>query len=172
MLQMLGACLLILGSIGIGYLYIQEEIKIIHVIETWEHIMQMFISEITYKKQPLDLACYEIGEKIGNDEGECLNRISLLMQKNERLCFKEIWEQEWCGYCEKKKMKTDLKQLIKEFGVLTGFEDEMIQKRMIEEQKEKWKSKRVILLKEHRERKRIVLLLSSCLGIVMVLILW
>ena len=69
-------------------------------------------------------------------------------------------------------MKTDLKQLIKEFGVLTGFEDEMIQKRMIEEQKEKWKSKRVILLKEHRERKRIVLLLSSCLGIVMVLILW
>ena len=55
---------------------------------------------------------------------------------------------------------------------MTGFEDEKMQKKLIEEQREKWKVKRVKLQKEHRERKKIILLLSSCLGIVMILILW
>ena len=164
--------MLVAGITGIGYGYVEREEKIIRVIEKWEQIMQMFISEITYKKQPLSLACYDIGEKIGDEEGDCLKKISLQMQKKERDGFKEVWEQEWQRYCEEKRMQREFKELIREFGVLTGFEDETVQKKMIEEQKEKWKSEKVKIQKEHRERKRIILLLSSCLGIVMVLILW
>lgn len=172
MLQMLGACMLILGVTGVGYQYVEKEEKIIRVIERWEHMMQMFISEITYKKQPLALACYEIGEKLGEEEGAYLKEISLQMQKKDSTKFKEIWESKWQKYIEEKGMNEVLRELINEFGILTGFEDETVQKKMIEEQKEKWKGERVKIQKEHRERKRIVLLLSSCLGIIAVLILW
>lgn len=172
MLQMLGACMLFLGIMGIGYEYVEKEQKIISVIEKWEYIMQMFISEITYKKQPLAFACREIGEKIGGEEGNCLKKISLQMQKKGSSSFKEIWDKEWKKYCKEEKMDGESKELIKEFGILTGFEDEMLQKKMIAEQKEKWSSKKIALQKEHKERKRIILLLSSCLGIVIVLILW
>ena len=172
MLQMLGACMFILGVTGAGYQYVEKEEKIIRVIERWEHMMQMFISEITYKKQPLALACYEIGEKMGEEEEIFLKEISLQMQKRDRSVFKEIWENELVRYWKEKRIDKETKELMKEFGVLTGFEDERVQKKMIEEQKEKWKGKRLKLQKEHEERKRIILLLSSCLGILMVLILW
>lgn len=172
MLQLLGCVLILIGSIGIGYAYIEKEQKIIGVTQTWEHMMQMFISEITYKKQPLSLACCEIGEKIGGKEGEYLKRIAHRMQDKGRNTFEKIWCMEWQNYYKEEKITVEIKKLIKEFGILTGFEDEMIQKKMIEEQLEKWKSMRIKMQQEHGERKRLILLLSSGLGVITVLILW
>ena len=172
MLQMLGACMILLGTVGMGYRYIQKEQKIIYVIETWERIMQMFISEITYKKQPLTYACYEIGEKVGRKEGEYLTNVAMRMQNGKRERFGIIWEEECLNYGKKEGLTEEIKEIIKEFGVLTGFEDEEIQKKMIEVQGEKWKSLRVKKQKEHQERKRLIWILSSCMGIMLILILW
>lgn len=172
MLQLLGCGLILFGSIGMGYSCIEKEQKIITAIQTWEHIMQMFVSEITYKKQPLSLACYEIGEKIGRIEGEYLKRVAHRMQDKERNTFEKIWCEEWKNYYKEEKMKVEIKKLIEEFGALTGFEDEVIQKKMIEEQLEKWKNMRIKMQQEHGERKRLILLLSSGLGVITVLILW
>ena len=172
MLQILGAFMVIIGGLGIGYCYIEKERKKINRIEKWECIMQMFVSEIMYKKQPLAFACYEIGEKIGETEGEVLKKISKSMQEIQRESFQSIWIRECENYCLREKIDRDTMTMIYNFSVLTGFEDEIIQKKMIEEQKEKWKKLRVKLQEELQERKRIILLLSSCLGMVMVIILW
>lgn len=172
MLQMLGACMILLGTMGIGYSYIKKERKIICVIEKWEHIMQMFISEITYKKQPLSLACLEIGEKIGGKEGECLTKVAERMQDKSRENFCIIWEEVCLTYCKEEKITMEVQFMLKEFGALTGFEDEEVQKRMIEEQKEKWKNLRLRKQEEHQERKRLIWVLSSCVGLMSVLILW
>ena len=172
MLQILGSFMIIIGSLGIGYCYIEKERKKINRIEKWESIMQMFVSEIMYKKQPLFLACYEIGEKIGETEGEVLKKISRNMQEIKRESFHSIWKRECESYCLREKIDRETMAMINNFAVLTGFEDEIVQKKMIEEQKEKWKKLRVKLQDELQERKRIILLLSSCLGMVMVIILW
>lgn len=172
MLQMLGSCMILLGTMGIGYDFIQKEYKIICVIETWEHIMQMFISEITYKKQPIAFACYEIGEKIGREEGKCLKTVAERMHSKKRESFWRIWEEECWKYGKKEKIPEEIKEMLKEFGVLTGFEDEEIQKRMIEKQGEKWRNLRLRKQKEHQERKKLIWILSSCMGIMLILILW
>lgn len=172
MLQLLGSCLILLGTMGMGYRYIQKEQKIICVIEKWEHIMQMFVSEITYKKQPLAFACHEIGERIGSEEGKCLKIVAERMQSKKRECFWVIWKEECGKYCKKERITEDITELLNEFGVLTGFEDEEIQKRMIEGQGEKWKNLRLRKQKEHQERKRLIWILSSCVGIMLILVLW
>lgn len=172
MLQMLGAFMIISGFTGMGYCYIEREKKRINQVQIWEQIMQMFISEITYKKQTLALACYEIGEKVGGEEGAVLKKISTSMQQIKRETFHRIWREECQKYCKQEKIDRETGEMIMFFAVMTGFEDEIVQKKMIEEQKEKWKKLRVKLQDEHQERKRVILLLSSCLGIVMVLILW
>lgn len=172
MLQLLGCGFILSGSIGMGYSYIEKEQKIIGIIQTWEHMMQMFISEITYKKQPLSLACYEIGEKIRGKEGEYLKRIAHGMQDKGRNTFEKIWCKEWKNYYKEEKINSEIKKLIEEFGTLTGFEDEVVQKRMIEEQLEQWKNLRIKMQQEHGERKRLILLLSFGLGVITVLILW
>lgn len=172
MLQVLGSFMVMFGVMGMGYGYIEKEKKRIHRLEVWEGILQMFISEITYKKEPLALACYEIGKKAGEKEGKVLKIISQRMLEITRKSFPVIWQEECEKYCKEEKVDCDTRELIQSFGILTGFEDEALQKKMIEEQKEKWKKLRVKLQDEHQERKRIVLLLSSCLGLVIVLILW
>ena len=172
MLQLLGSIMILSGAVGMGYKYIEKEERIMHVIEKWERIMQMFISEITYKKQPLSFACHTIGEKIGEEEGSYLCKVAERMQESKRTKFGIIWEEELQKYAEKEKIIEEIRVILNEFGVLTGFEDEEIQKRMIEGQYEKWKNLRERKQKEHQERKRLVWVLSSCMGLMLVLILW
>ncbi len=172
MLQVLRSAMIILGGIGVGFSYIDRERKMIHVIEKWEYIMHMFISEITYKKQPLSQASIEIGEKIGGKEGSFLRKVSERMQERKKDRFFVIWQEECENYCKEERISREEQLLLQEFGTLTGFEDEEIQMKMIEEQKEKWKNIRVRKMEEHQERKRLILVLSSCMGIMAVLILW
>ena len=172
MLRILGSCMIFFGTMGIGYELIDKKRKIIHVIERWEHIMQMFISEITYKKQPLSFACDVIGEKMGKEEGCFLKRVAKRMQDKRGERFWEAWEEEYLKYSIKEKITEDIRGIIKEFGVLTGFEDEEIQEKLMEEQLKKWKDLRVRKQKEHQERKRLIQILSSCMGLILVLILW
>lgn len=172
MLQILGACMILLGTIGLGYTLIEKEQKIICLMERWEHVMQMFSSEITYKKQPLNLACWEIGEKIGGKEGCYLKEIANRMQENQRSTFNIIWEEECRKYSKKEKITKESAKLLEEFGVLTGFDDENIQKYMIEEQKEKWKHLRLRRQEEYQERKRLIRILSTCMGLILIIILW
>lgn len=172
MLQMLGAAMIILGGIGIGYSYIEKEKQIIHILETWECIMQMFASEIAYKKQPLSFACDEIGERVGGMEGGMLRSVSKRIQERNRPAFLPLWQEECFNYCNQVKLDEEERNLLLNFGILTGFEDENIQKLMIEEQKEKWKNIRLRKQERHQERKKLILILSSCMGIMTVLILW
>ena len=172
MLQVLGAFMIVLGGIGFGYCYSEEERKKIAFVEKWEYIMYIFSSEIIYKKQPLSLACKEIGEKTGGKEGEFLKNVSARMQKRRKEGFDSIWQEECIGYFSREKIPAEEEILIREFGILTGFEDENIQKKMIEEQAGKWKKLRLQKQEEYQERKRLVMILSSCIGIMIVLILW
>ena len=164
--------MIFMGCLGIGYGMIDKNRKIIGVIETWECALQLFVSEIIYKKQPLNFACMEIGEKVGGMEGNLLIRVSKRMGEKERVQFKQIWEEESEKYCKEKNLELIEIELIKEFGIMTGFEDEESQKRMIEVQKEKWKNIRIKKQDEFQERKKLILSLSPCIGLLIILVLW
>lgn len=172
MLQMLGAVMIILGGIGIGYRYIEKDRQTIHTLEKWESIMNMFVSEISYKKQPISFACDEIGERVGGLEGGMLQSVSERIQERNGQIFLSLWKEECFKYCSRVKLEEEERGLLLNFGILTGFEDEYLQKLMIEEQKEKWKNIRLQKQEKHQERKKLILILSTCMGIMTVLVLW
>ena len=84
MMQVLGSIMIFAGTLGIGYELIDKKRKIIRVIEKWEWILQLFVSEIIYKKQPLNFACMEIGEKVGGKERKLLLCVSKRMVETQR----------------------------------------------------------------------------------------
>ena len=75
MLHVLGILLVISGTLGLGMRYLDKERQRVCFLEKWEYITELFISEVTYHKQPLSLASIEIGKKIGGMEGGTLKRI-------------------------------------------------------------------------------------------------
>ncbi|MBR5597888.1 MAG: stage III sporulation protein AB [Lachnospiraceae bacterium] len=171
MLKIAGSICIMLGTSGIGFLYIQKEREKIMFAQMWENIMQMFLSEISYRKQSLAFAGYEIGEKIGGREGECFQRIFERMQQYRGEGFANIWIEEWNLYFKERKLQEEEKKLIEEFAVFTGFEDEVIQIKLVEEQREKWKERKLTIRKGQLERERIVWTISLCAGIVLILVL-
>lgn len=172
MLQVLGSIMIFAGTLGIGYELIDKKRKIIYVIEKWEWILQLFISEIIYKKQPLNFACMEIGEKVGGKERKLLLCVSKRMVETQRGQFQQIWIKECKKYCKEEDLESTQIELIMDLGLITGFEDEESQKRMMEAQKEKWKNVRIQKQEEFRERKRLILSLSPCIGLLIILVLW
>ena len=171
MLKMVGAICVMTGSLGCGLIYVQNQRHKIMYAGLWENIMQMFLSEISYKKQSLYLAVYEIAERIGGREGECFKRIYERYQRYEGESFSLLWEEEWNWYFKERRMQEAEKKLIQEFAEVSGYEDERIQMKLVEEQREKWKDLKISIRKGQQEREKIVWTVSWCAGIVLILIL-
>ena len=172
MLQILGGCMIFCGCLGSGYELIRRKQEIIRIMEIWEYILEMFVSEIMYKKETLGYACYEIAEKIGGKEGKFLESVGRKTEEKKGECFYQIWEEECKRYCKEVSFSGREAELIKEFGKMTGFEDSKVHQKMIGMQLEKWSNERIRKQEELWERKKLILTLSSCIGMMMVLILW
>ncbi len=171
MQRVLGAIFVITGFLGIGYFYIEKEKQKIVFIEIWDNVLSMFTNEIAYKKQSLSLAAYEIGQKVEGKVGMCFQRIHERMTEKDREGFSRIWKEEWGNYIKLNKNYQKEAKLIEEFAYLTGFEDEEVMVKMIEEQQRKWRSLRREVMEGQQERKKIVWTLSICFSLMLILIL-
>ena len=171
MQKLFGALLILAGCLGYGYSYIEREKQRIVYAGMWENIMLMFLEEISFKKQSLALAAFEIGQRIGGREGECFIRIYDKVINQRQNGFADIWLGEWKAYYQKRNLSVEEKKRIEEFADIIGFYDEKVQVKMIEELQNKWQNIRLDLIEEQRERKKMVWTLSACSGVMLILIL-
>lgn len=172
MLRLLGVILILGGMWGVGARYLEREKNRIQLLEKWEYIFSLLESEITYKKQPLSLAGREIGIKVKGEEGKILQKISEEIENGQGESFFYIWQEQWEDYLKKSNLAREEQDTIRDFSTFIGYEEEKLQNEMISMQKEKIKAFRIRVQEENREKQRIVLLLSSCGGILLVLVLW
>ena len=171
MQKLFGAICIFVGCMGYGLSYMEKMKQRIAYAAMWENIMLMFSEEIAFKKQSLALTALEIGEKIKGIEGECFLRIYDRMVNQNQNGFADIWTDEWNTYCKKSVLTIKEKKLIEEVKNLTGFNDEKVQIKMIDELQKKWMDLRLEWIKEQQERKKIVWTLSACSGLILILIL-
>ena len=87
------------------------------------------------------------------------------------LKFSKIWIDEWGKYIKNKKLSRDIIDLIEDFVNVTGYDDEEILVKIIEEQQKKWRNLREEIVEGQQERKKIVWTLSICFGLMLILIL-
>ena len=171
MQRLLGAIFILIGCLGYGYSYMEKERQKIAFAKMWENFMLMFYEEIAFKKQSLAFAAYEIGKKVKEKERECFIRIYDKMVNQNQKGFATIWLEEWNTYYEKQSLSTEEKKLIEEFAEITGFNDEKVQIKMLEEQQRKWRKVQLDLMEGQQERKKMVWTLSACSGAILILIL-
>ena len=171
MQKILGAVFIITGCIGMGYFYIEKEKQKIYFAQMWDDILSIFLNEISYKKQSLPFATYEIGQKLAGEEARCFRKIYDRMMDQNREGFSNIWIDEWEKYSKKNKIAYKEKKLIKEFAYVTAFDDKEILVKVIEEQQKKWRNLRMEIVEGQQERKKIVWTLSVCFSLMLILIL-
>ena len=70
-----------------------------------------------------------------------------------------------------RKISQKEKVLIEEFVNVTGYDDEEILVKIMEEQQKKWRNLRMEIVEGQQERKKIIWTLSMCLSLMLILIL-
>ncbi|MGN0306413.1 MAG: stage III sporulation protein AB [Lachnospiraceae bacterium] len=170
MLNLLGGILVIGGMTGFGFLYLEKEQKRVEELQRLAYLFKLLKSEITFKKQPLPYACRDSGEKIKEKEGELLEKIAEEMEEGGR-SFQEIWRGRWKEQLKASALLEAEKQKVLGFSSFVGYEEEALQKNMMECQIEEFTLLADKVREELEKKKRVVLLLSSCMGILFVLIL-
>ena len=170
MLDLLGGILIIMGTTGFGYLYMEKERKRMELLERIIYLFSLLKSEITYKKQPLPHACRVCGEKI-REEGRLLKEIAEKIEEGEGERFGEVWKSKWKEYLKGSSLTPEEKSRVLDFSSFIGYEEEELQEKMMEYQCKEFTLQADKVREELEKKKRVVILLSSCLGILFVLIL-
>lgn len=169
--HLLGSILVIGGMTGFGILYTEKEKRRIEQLENIAYMFRLLMSEIAYKKQPLPYACRAAGLKIKTKEGEILKSIAEEMELGKGRTFEQIWREKWKTYLEASSLSGQEQMKMTDFSSFSGYEEEELQTGMMEEQMQQFAARCNKVREELEKKKRIILLLSSCTGILLVLIL-
>ena len=87
------------------------------------------------------------------------------------MSFREIWRSRWKEQLQLSMLSEYEKNKVLEFSSFVGYEEETLQENMMECQVEEFTLLAEKVRDELEKKKRVVLLLSSCTGILFVLIL-
>lgn len=171
MLDLLGGILIIGGMTGFGMLYLEKERQQMEELRQFSYLFKLLKSEITFKKQPLPYACRAAGEKIGSEKGSVLIKIAEEMDEGSGRGFSGLWREKWESFLNTSFLSGQEQHKVIEFSGFVGYEEESMQESMMEHQVEEFSRMAEQKREELEKKKRVVLLLSSCMGILFVLIL-
>ncbi len=171
MTDLLGGILLIGGSFGLGCLYLEKEKRRMEELKRMAYLFRLMKSEITFKRQPLPYACKASGEKLSGEVGRILEEISEEMEAGKGESFAGLWREKWRSYIKESTLSKEEQSRVLEFASFVGYEEIQMQENMMEGQIEEFILLAGKVREELEKKKRVVLTLSTCLGIIFVLIL-
>lgn len=170
MLRILGFCLIVAGSLGIGFSICEKHEKRILNLKEWKYALEIIVNEIRYKRQPVLFVFKECGKLLKGETGEVLRMIPYIYEKGET-DIRVVWESCIKSYVDKKITALEDKKLIKGLCSVVGFDEEEMQINMLNMKIEQFNKYISELEEEKRLKNKITILLSSCSGIVLALLL-
>lgn len=171
MLDLLGVALIIGGMTGFGISYLEQEQDKVKELEEFSYLFRLLKSEIMFKRQNLPDACKMAGEKLGGEKGKILLSITEAMDYGDGGNFSELWRQKWRKWAERSNLGKEERQRVIGFSFFVGYEEDGLQEKMIGNQVEEFNRMAEEKREELKEKRRVVLLLFSCMGILIALIL-
>ena len=170
MLHFLGFIMITAGFTGIGYLLCEKYERRIVNIKEWRRALEFMISEIRYKKQPFFYVFKECEKVIRGEVGDLFGKCVALYESGED-DTRQIWERCIKEYVTEKKTGIEDKAVIGGLSSLIGYEEEEMQVNMLRLEVEQFDKYIEQLEEEKRVKKKITLLISSCSGVVLALLL-
>ncbi len=133
MLRLSGACLIILGSVGLGIYYRNTFQDAIGHLYSMQRILELFMSEIRYGKSTLHECLKAISKKVDAPYQNVLERIYERLNNREEGGFSVIWQEEMGAFLDKLPLAGKEKENFLGFAGRETFSDGMMQLRAIEQ---------------------------------------
>ena len=133
MLRIIGALLVLYGSLRFGFCYREEIRQNLERVRYLQKILEMFQSEIRFSKASLPEACYLIGRKVEQPYARSLLKIHEEMGENRGIPFSKVWRAEMEKCLIILSISKKEKDIFLDFAGCSGFADNEMQVRSIEQ---------------------------------------
>lgn len=130
--RIIGACLIIAGSTGIGFWYRSRFYRALWHLRYMQRILELFMSEIRYGKATLPECCRQIGQKSEEPYRKALLTIHKEMGSRNR-GFYEVWREYMEAALLEVPVSKDEKEIFLGFSAGCGLTDNKMQIRAIEQ---------------------------------------
>lgn len=171
MAQIIGILLTLLGSAGVGAALCTELAERRKELQFLIRTFTVLTNEVSYGRQPLPACCRHTGEKVGGKFGGMLRDAAGRMEESSGLEFAQAWRQAVEGYRKGTALKRQDLELLASFPSYTGFLDEAMQVRAMEQFEEVLSELAAQAKKEEAEKGKLRFALCTSMGIVMILLL-
>jgi len=132
MLKVIGAMLVIAGSLGLGFSYRQDMRECLYNTRCFFVILELLEGEIRYAKASLPEACRVVAGRVESPYKEGLLAVYRGMCENRGLPFFIVWRQEMGKATQQIFTGKREKELFLEFAGECGFADTQMQQRSME----------------------------------------
>lgn len=171
MLRVIGFCIVILGSAGFGYAYIQTKKEALKELEKFIYFFRLLESEVSYHKESLPEAVVRVGRKMEKGMGEIFSSIEETCVYSRQKNFGEAWHFSVKPYLENTQLCMKERNVINGFADYAGYEDKSLQESMIRQYIDELERCRKEKEVEISEKQRVVMGISSILGLMISIIL-
>ena len=172
MLRLLGGILIVSGSLGMGLWYRERFVGRLAALRNLQSILEMLMSEIRYSRATLPECCIHIAKRVQEPYSSCFVHIHAEMEKNTGIGFGQIFREQMEECMKGLPLLAEDRSCILSLFADGGFEEERMQIRSIEQQKELLMHTISRLEKENREKCRMAVGLGAMSGLLLVILLF
>lgn len=163
--------MILMGCIGLGLWYRERFIGRLACLRDLQRIQEMLISEIRYGRATLPECCNEIAGRVTEPYRGCFRVIYERMRENTGVVFGQVFREEMKPCLDKLPLAEADKSRFLSLFADCGFEDEKMQIRTIEQNKELLQHTITELERENKEKCRMAVGLGVMSGLLLVIIL-
>lgn len=167
----IGFLMIFLGCTGLGVWYQHRYLEQVRILRQFCYILEMLEGEIRYGRYVLSECCLKLAERVGEPFKESFRQIYERMLQNTGESFGEI-----CESCLPAKMKDVVakpedKEVFIQCFSRTGFQEDILQLRIIEQGKEQLTSRLREVEKESIPKCKLALGMGVMSGLLLIILL-
>lgn len=172
MFRGLGSCMILVGSLGLGFWYKNQFTGRIKALRLLRTILTLLESEIRYGRGTLPECCGHVAARIPGECGAALLQVAGKMRENGGESFGQIFQS--CVEPSLKQMplmQEDREEFFR-FAGICGIADSGLQLRLMEQSREQLEARAEELAGENAGKCRMALGLGAMGGLLILLVLW
>lgn len=170
MQKVIGFILIFTGCTGLGLWYGWQFTLQLRALQEFCRILELFLGEIRFGRSTLPQCCLKLAERTEEPYKQGFQMIYERIQENSGESFEEI-----CTSCLEQGLKgvrahTHDKELFIQCFSKSGFEEDTLQLRSIEQTKEELEDRMSALSKENASKCRLALSLGTMSGLLIIIL--
>lgn len=172
MIRILGCCMILGGSLGLGFWYSSQWNGRLRILRDMIHILELLGGEVRYGRAALPECCSHISRYLPEPFGEAFSAVGRRMEENTGVSFPQVFREEMEKAFAGLPLQEEDRENFLLFALQTGFSDGQMQLRAIERSAELLQCTEEKLKRENAEKSRMAVGLGAMGGLLMVIVLW